>query len=85
MRLVSRIASVQLAVAMLALVVMGSVTVADVVLKYVFSRPIAGAYVVVESLLPLVVFNGLPAALLGVAGATACVATAARVARRSEP
>ncbi len=64
MRLVSRIASVQLAVAMLALVAMGSVTVADVFLKYVFSQPIAGAYDVVESLLPVVIFNGLPATLL---------------------
>ncbi len=64
MRIVSRIASVQLVVAMLALVVMGSVTVADVVLKYLFSQPIAGAYDVVESLLPVVIFNGLPATLL---------------------
>ncbi len=64
MRLVSRIASLQLAAAMLALVAMGSVTVADVFLKYVFSQPIAGAYDLVESLLPVVVFNGLPATLL---------------------
>lgn len=49
---------------MLALAVMGSVTVADVALKYLFSRPIAGAYDLVESLLPVVVFNGLPATLL---------------------
>ncbi len=64
MRVVQRIASVQLAAAMLALVVMGSVTVADVTLKYLFSRPIGGAYDLVESLLPVVVFNGLPATLL---------------------
>jgi len=49
---------------MAALVVMGATTVADVALKYLFSRPIAGAYDVVESLLPVVVFNGLPAAML---------------------
>ncbi len=49
---------------MLALVVMGVVTVADVFLKYVFSQPIPGAYDVVESLLPVVIFNGLPATLL---------------------
>ena len=64
MRLVSRMASVQLVIAMLALVVMGSVTVADVFLKYVFSRPIAGAYDVIESLLPVVIFHGLPSTLL---------------------
>lgn len=64
MRAMHRIASVQLAAAMLALAVMGAVTVADVALKYLFSRPIAGAYDLVESLLPVVVFNGLPATLL---------------------
>ena len=64
MRVVSRIASVQLLIAMVALVVMGAVTVADVFLKYVFSRPITGAYDLVESLLPVVIFHGLPATLL---------------------
>lgn len=64
MRFVSRMASVQLVIAMLALVTMGSVTVADVFLKYVFSRPIAGAYDVIESLLPVVIFHGLPSTLL---------------------
>ena len=64
MRLVSRIASLQLIIAMLALVVMGSVTVVDVFLKYAFSRPIPGAYDLVESLLPVVIFNGLPITLL---------------------
>ena len=64
MRLVLRIASAQLMLAMIALIVMGSVTVTDVILKYLFGRPIAGAYDVVESLLPVVIFNGLPATLL---------------------
>ena len=64
MRTVARIASAQLVLAMLALVAMGAVTVADVVLKYLFSRPIAGAYDLVESLLPVVIFHGLPATLL---------------------
>lgn len=64
MRVIQRIAAVQLAVAMLALVVMGAVTVADVTLKYLFSQPVAGAYDLVESLLPVVIFNGLPATLL---------------------
>ena len=62
--IVTTIVSIQLAVAMVALVVMGSVTVIDVFLKYVFSRPIGGAYDAVESLLPVVIFNGLPATLL---------------------
>ena len=62
--IVARIASIQLALAMMALVAMGAVTVADVALKYALSRPIAGTYDLVESLLPVVVFNGLPATLL---------------------
>jgi len=64
MRIIQRIAAVQLGAAMLALVVMGVVTAADVALKYLFSQPIAGAYDLVESLLPVVIFNGLPATLL---------------------
>ena len=64
MRFVSRLASAQLALAMLALIVMGSVTVFDVALKYLFNRPITGAYDLVESLLPVVIFHGLPATLL---------------------
>jgi TRAP-type C4-dicarboxylate transport system permease small subunit len=64
MGLVDRIASVQLKVAMLALLTMGVVTVADVFLKYVFNRPIMGAYDLVESFLPVVIFYGLPATLL---------------------
>ncbi len=64
MGIVRRVASAQLMLAMLALVVMGGATVADVVLKYLFSQPIAGAYDLVESLLPVVIFHGLPAALL---------------------
>lgn len=64
MRLVTRIAGLQLMLAMVALVAMGAVTVADVFLKYVFSRPVAGAYDLVESLLPVVIFYGLPATLL---------------------
>ena len=64
MAFIGRIAALQLMAAMLALVVMGSITVADVALKYLFARPIAGAYDVIESLLPVVVFMGLPATLL---------------------
>jgi TRAP-type C4-dicarboxylate transport system permease small subunit len=64
MRLIYRVAHIQLAFAMLALLVMGSVTVSDVFLKYVFNRPIVGAYDLVESLLPVVIFHGLPATFL---------------------
>lgn len=64
MRLIVRIANLQLMLAMLALLVMGAVTACDVFLKYVFSRPIIGAYDLVESLLPVVIFHGLPATLL---------------------
>jgi TRAP-type C4-dicarboxylate transport system permease small subunit len=64
MRLIYRIAHIQLAFAMLALLVMGSVTVSDVFLKYVFNQPIVGAYDLVESLLPVVIFHGLPATFL---------------------
>ena len=64
MRLITRMASVQLMLAMLALAVMGCVTVVDIALKYLFSRPVVGAYDLVESLLPVVIFHGLPATLL---------------------
>lgn len=64
MAVVKRIAGLQLMLAMLALAGMGVVTVADVFLKYVFSRPVTGAYDLVESLLPVVIFHGLPATLL---------------------
>jgi TRAP-type C4-dicarboxylate transport system permease small subunit len=62
--LVERMAQLQLKLAMLALGVMGAVTCADVALKYIAHRPIRGAYDLVESLLPVVVFHGLPATLL---------------------
>jgi len=64
MKLIARIASLQLKLAMLAVLTMCVVTVTDVFLKYVFNRPIEGAYDLVESLLPVVVFYGLPATLL---------------------
>ena len=64
MRAATAIARVQLLLAMAALVVMGLVTGADVALKYAFTRPITGAYDLTESLLPVVVFHGLPATLL---------------------
>ncbi len=64
MGIVQRIAGFQLVLAMLALAAMGCVTVADVGLKYFLNQPIVGAYDLVESLLPVVIFHGLPATLL---------------------
>lgn len=64
MRVVERIAGLQLWLAMAALAVMGCVTVVDVALKYALNRPITGAYDLVETLLPVVIFHGLPATLL---------------------
>jgi TRAP-type transport system small permease protein len=64
MHLVSRIVALQLALAMAALICMGTVTAMDVLLKFAFNRPIAGAYDLIECLLPVVIFNGLPATLL---------------------
>lgn len=64
MHLIARIANFQLMLAMACLVIMGLVTVCDVFLKYFFTRPIVGAYDLVETLLPIVVFYGLPSALI---------------------
>ena len=64
MRITGWIARLQLWLAMAALAVMGCVTVLDVALKYLLNRPITGAYDLVETLLPVVVFHGLPATLL---------------------
>lgn len=64
MRFIACIAGFQLVLAMMCLVLMGSVTVCDVFLKYVFNRPIIGAYDLVETLLPIVIFFGLPSALI---------------------
>jgi TRAP-type transport system small permease protein len=64
MGLISRIANAQLLLAIAALIVMGSVTVCDVALKYLFNHPIIGAYDVVEVLLPVIVFHGMPATLM---------------------
>lgn len=64
MMLIARIARLQLLVAMIALLTIAGVTITDVFLKYAFNRPIVGAYDLVESLLPVVVFYGLPTMLL---------------------
>ena len=50
---------VQLRIAMLALLVMMLTVVADVALRYLFGRPIHGAYDIVEVCLAVFVFHGL--------------------------
>ena len=61
LRAVGVLERVLLWIAMAALAVMMLTTVADVVLRYVFGRPISGAYDVVEVCLAIFVFNGLGA------------------------
>jgi TRAP-type C4-dicarboxylate transport system permease small subunit len=52
----------QLGVSAFALCVLMMVTVCDVFLRYVFNRPIRGSYDMVECMLLVFVFNGMPAA-----------------------
>jgi TRAP-type C4-dicarboxylate transport system permease small subunit len=54
-----KLKNAQLRLAMLAVGVMMSVTVLDVVMRYVFGAPIHGAYDVVEATLVVFVFNGM--------------------------
>jgi TRAP-type C4-dicarboxylate transport system permease small subunit len=53
---------VQLWIAAAALVVLMTITVADVFLRYLFNRPIRGSYDSVEIMLLVFVFNGMAAA-----------------------
>jgi TRAP-type C4-dicarboxylate transport system permease small subunit len=62
--LIVRLQRAQLRLAALALIVMMLVTVADVVLRYLFNRPIPGSYDLVESTLVVFVFHGLSAVFL---------------------
>lgn len=55
---------VQLWLAAIALIVMTSVTVADVFLRYVFNSPVRGSYDIVEAMLVVFVFNGMSTAFL---------------------
>jgi TRAP-type C4-dicarboxylate transport system permease small subunit len=48
-----------------ALVILMTVTVVDVFLRYLFNRPIRGSYDTVESMLLVFVFNGMAAAFFG--------------------
>ena len=55
---------IQLRLAALALVLMMLVTVADVVLRYLFNSPIRGSYDFVESMLVVFVFHGMSRAFM---------------------
>jgi TRAP-type C4-dicarboxylate transport system permease small subunit len=55
---------VQLWLAAVALIVMMSVTVADVFLRYVFNKPVRGSYEMVEAMLVIFVFHGMSTAFL---------------------
>lgn len=63
--LFQRLQRAQLRLAALALIIMMLVTVCDVVMRYLFNRPISGSYDLVESMLVVFVFQGLPAVFLG--------------------
>lgn len=56
-----RLQRAQLLLAASALVLLMLVTVGDVALRYLFNRPIRGAYELVESMLLLFVFHGMAA------------------------
>jgi TRAP-type C4-dicarboxylate transport system permease small subunit len=58
-RLVRSIARIQTRIAMAAAAVIIVTTTADVILRYGFSRPIHGAYDMVECMLVLFVFHGI--------------------------
>jgi TRAP-type transport system small permease protein len=62
--LLERLHLVQLRLAAAALIVMIVATLLDVALRYFFNSPIRGAYDLVESLLVVVVFNGMSTAFL---------------------
>jgi len=64
MRVVERAANLRLWLAVAALGVMGCVTVVDVAMKYLLNQPVTSAFDLVETLLPAVIFHGLPAPLL---------------------
>jgi TRAP-type C4-dicarboxylate transport system permease small subunit len=59
--ILARLQRAQLTLAGLALVVMTLVTVADVFMRYAFSRPVRGAYDIVECALVVFVFHGMAA------------------------
>jgi TRAP-type transport system small permease protein len=60
-----RVQRTQLWLAVCALVILMMVTVFDVFLRYLFNHPIRGSYDLVETMLLVFVFNGMPAAFFG--------------------
>ncbi|HWU60862.1 MAG TPA: TRAP transporter small permease [Ensifer sp.] len=63
LRLLERYFLALLVVAICALVVMMGITVANVLMRYLFNAPISGAYDLVEICLPISVFLALPSAI----------------------
>jgi TRAP-type C4-dicarboxylate transport system permease small subunit len=61
----NRLQQAQLRLAAAAMVILMMVTVADVLLRYLFNRPIPGSYDLVESMLVVFVFHSMPAAFFG--------------------
>jgi TRAP-type transport system small permease protein len=57
----ARLKSVQVRLAMIALVIMMGSTCVDVALRFLFNRPIRGAYDIVEACLVVFVFHGMSA------------------------
>ena len=62
--LLERLRVAQLRLAAVALIMMMSVTLLDVFLRYVFNSPIRGSYDLVESMLVVFVFNAMSTAFL---------------------
>ena len=62
--LLDRLRRAQLRLAAAALIVMMTVTLADVFLRYVFNHPVRGSYDLVESMMIVFVFNGMSTAFL---------------------
>ena len=62
--LLERLRTAQLRLASVALIVMMTVTVTDVFLRYVFNSPIRSSYDLVETMLLVFVFNGMSTAFL---------------------
>lgn len=61
LRLLDRLQKAQIRLAALALVLMMLVTVADVLLRYLFNSPVRGSYEFVEAMLVVFVFHGMAA------------------------
>jgi TRAP-type C4-dicarboxylate transport system permease small subunit len=62
--LVDRLRLAQLRLAGIALIVMMSVTIIDVFLRYVFNHPVRGSYDLVETMMAIFVFHGMSTAFL---------------------